>query len=374
MNLASELDVDETHVKRPQRVAILGAGVAGLTCARMLRDHGVDVVVFDKGRAPGGRLASPRSPDLSADLGAQYFTVRDPRFARHVQAWEHEGVVAKWTGRVFAMTADGRELRETSSQERFVGVPKMRAIAARLAEGLDVRVSHRVDAIERTGTEYLLRGTLGDAGVSLRPRDPASREPLVSLGTFDVVLVCLPADQAHGLLEPLSPTLATNVARARLDPCLALAFVPDDDTPMSVPFDGLFVGTDQDRDRKVAWLARDSSKLGREPRETWVVHAAPGWSRQHLRDSKEDLEKQLLDEVGRLLNLPRLVARASLLHRWAYASVPAPLDVGALFDAELNLGVGGDWSAGGRVEGAFLAGLALAGRVLGLPEEARMAR
>jgi renalase len=353
-----------------RRVAIVGAGIAGLTCARNLREHGVNAVIFDKGRAPGGRLSSPRAPELTADLGAQYFTVRDPRLARHVASWEREGIVAKWNGRIFAMTADGQNLRETSAQDRFVGVPKMRAIATKLAEDLDVRISHRVDVIERTGTEYHLRGTLGDSSVSLRPRDPASQEPLVSFGVFDAIIVALPADQARVLLAMPCPALANTVARVRLDPCIALAFVPDEQTPMSVQFDGLFVGTEQDSERMVAWLARDSSKSGRGPRETWVVHAAPGWSRQNLRGPKEELEKQLLAEVARLLNMPRLIAQNSLLHRWAYASVPEPLEVGALFDDELQVGVGGDWSAGGRVEGAFLAGLALARGVLSMAADA----
>jgi predicted NAD/FAD-dependent oxidoreductase len=354
-----------SHSQDARRVAIIGAGITGLTCARTLRDHNVNVVVFDKGRAPGGRLSSPRSPDLSADLGAQYFTARDSRFIRHVLSWMQEGLVARWDGRIFAMTAEGQELHETPSRERFVGVPKMRAIASRLAEGLDVRLSHRVDTLTYTGTEYVLSGIVGDPNVSLRPRDPASYENLVSFGSFDVVLVCLPADQALTLLEPLHAAMAMTVSRARLDPCLALAFIPDEQTPLLVPFDGLFVGTEKDPDRTIAWMARDSSKTGRASQDTWVIHAAPGWSRLHLRDSKENVEQQLLTEVARLLGLRRLAARASLLHRWAYASVPSPLDVGAIFNDELNLGVGGDWSAGGRVEGAFLAGMALAERLFG---------
>lgn len=348
----------------PQRIAIIGAGVTGLTCARALQDNNVEVVVFDKGRAPGGRLASPRAPDLSADLGAQYFTARDPRFLRHVQSWMHDGIIAPWNGRIMAMTADGQNLRETAHRERYVGIPKMRAIAARLAEGLDVRVSHRVDTLERTETGYQVQGILGDSNVALRPRDPASHEPLVSWGTFDVALVCLPADQALVLLENVGSTLATTVSQTRLAPCLALGFTPDPATPLNVPFDGLFVGTDDDSERLISWIARDSSKPGRGSEETWVVHAAPNWSRTHLRDPREDLENQLLAEVARLVGLSRLEARATLLHRWAYASVPSPLDVGALFDPALHLGVAGDWSAGGRVEGAFLAGLALAEQIM----------
>jgi len=52
-------------------------------------------------------------------------------------------------------------------------------------------------------------------------------------------------------------------------------------------------------------------------------------------------------------------------HRWRYAQAAEALDLGCLWDGELGLGVCGDWCQGSRVEGAFLSGMAAAGRVLG---------
>jgi predicted NAD/FAD-dependent oxidoreductase len=148
-----------------------------------------------------------------------------------------------------------------------------------------------------------------------------------------------------------------------------LGFVPEGTALADLPFDGLFVGRDGDEDRAVAWLARNSSKPGRSGNDRWVVHAAPDWSRSHFRDPTEAIEGDLLRELARTLGLPTLHAREATLHRWAAARAVAPLDVEALFDDESKVGLGGDWCAGGRVEGAFLSGIALAGRVLGLPCE-----
>ncbi len=60
------------------KVAVIGAGISGLMCARTLADHGCDVSVFEKSRGVSGRMSTRRVDDsLSFDHGAQYFTARD---------------------------------------------------------------------------------------------------------------------------------------------------------------------------------------------------------------------------------------------------------------------------------------------------------
>jgi photolyase PhrII len=375
-----DLDAYEARVSRPARsvgrVAVIGAGVTGLACARTLADHGVDVVVFDKGRVPGGRLASYRAPDLEADVGASYFTVRDARFRRFVDSWRDEGVVAAWPGRIGSVASDGAAPVETPALERLVGTPSMSAVARHLSRDVNVRTSHRVDAIERRDGRYVLSGTVGAAGVTLGPRGTGTgdtggtggtAEALEAFGAFDVLLVCLPSSQAHPLLRAVLPDLADAVSTTTSEPCVALAFVPADDALANLPFDGLFLGRDGDDARTLSWLARESSKPGRRLANCWVLHAAPAWSAVHLRDPDETLQTDLLQALARRLGIARLEASSAILRRWASARAPSPGGSEPLFDDDARLGVGGDWAFGGRVEGAFLCGVALAGRVLGLP-------
>jgi predicted NAD/FAD-dependent oxidoreductase len=75
------------------KVGIVGAGLAGLIAGRAIAEAGHDVVLWDKGRSPGGRLATRRIGDARLDHGAQFFTVRTDEFARHVAAWEADGIV-----------------------------------------------------------------------------------------------------------------------------------------------------------------------------------------------------------------------------------------------------------------------------------------
>ena len=54
-------------------------------------------------------------------------------------------------------------------------------------------------------------------------------------------------------------------------------------------------------------------------------------------------------------------------HRWRYALAQNPLAQEHLWDGENQLAVCGDWCNSSRIEGAYLSGVAAAGRVAGLP-------
>ena len=83
------------------RVAVVGAGISGLICARTLAENGCDVNVYEKSRGVGGRMSTRRVDDtLSFDHGAQYFTARDGRFKRYVESWIDDGLVQPWHGRI----------------------------------------------------------------------------------------------------------------------------------------------------------------------------------------------------------------------------------------------------------------------------------
>lgn len=142
------------------RVAVIGAGISGLMTARTLRDLGFDVTVFEKSRGLGGRTATRRvDPGLSFDHGAQYFTVRDPHFVRHVEAWVEQKIAAEWTGRI--VTIDGTNVRlKTDQTHRYVGVPGMKAIAHHLGAGLGSawsRESSGFNVSGKAGKSWTLR-------------------------------------------------------------------------------------------------------------------------------------------------------------------------------------------------------------------------
>ena len=127
-----------------KRIAMIGAGISGMTCASRLQANGLEVVVFDKSRGPGGRITTRRRDSGRFDHGAQYFTARDERFLRHVRSWQAQGVVASWpdqnqgNGDQIAVIENGEIKSYSTSEQRFVGTPGMNAIGKHLADGLEL--------------------------------------------------------------------------------------------------------------------------------------------------------------------------------------------------------------------------------------------
>jgi len=322
----------------PLQVAVVGAGMAGLSCATALVRAGHRVSLFDKSRAPSGRMSTRRGEGWQCDHGAQYFTARDPAFRAEVARWEAAGAAAQWHPRLAVLGASASEQgRGGSTVERFVGVPRMTSPAAFLAGGLNVRCGTTISA--------LLPGPWG-----WRLACPEQRAPL---GDFDAVVLALPAPQAAPLLQEAAPALAS-LAGQPMQACWAVMLRFD--TPLDLPFDAAFVN-----DGPLRWLARDSSKPGRGTEETWLLHASALWSEAHLELDGEVVAELLIEAF---MHLGGARPCASAAHRWRYAIASPALDLGCAWEAGAGLGVCGDWLQGGAVEGAWLSGRTLAGKII----------
>ncbi|GAB5347814.1 NAD(P)/FAD-dependent oxidoreductase [Alteriqipengyuania sp. 357] len=307
------------------KIAIIGAGMAGLTCGLRLRDSGHEVSLFDKGRGAGGRMATRRiehdGQTFHFDHGAQYFTARDPDFVQQVEDWSRNGVVDRWSA---------------AGQDVWVGTPGMNAPIRAMADALGVRFVRRVYAVARVDSRWRLAG-----------------EDLPS-GLFDAVVVATPAEQAAPLLEPHSREMGDSAHWVGSAPCWSAMVVfagrvDAPDTLSDVLPDGGTIG----------WAARNSAKPGRDAaQECWTIHASPDWSRTHLEERPADVCAELVDAfVQQVGALPPVIVRDA--HRWRYAMVEKN-DEDALWDTTLRLGACGDWLSGPRVENAFLSGAQLA--------------
>lgn len=317
----------------PLHYAVVGAGIAGLSCARALAEAGVRVTVLDKSRGPAGRMSTRRGEGWACDHGAQYFTARDPRFQAEVARWLEAGVAARWQPRLTVFGADGR--REAVGEAgaalvRHVGTPRMTAPARHLAEGLDLRLQATVNALH----SYEHGWELATAEHGLLP--------------------AVPAPQAVPLLQPLAPELAAIAGAARMQGCWTL--MARFDAPLALDFDAAFVNSGPLR-----WIARDTSKPGRAGMETWTLHASAEWSEAHIEDTPERVASALIAAFRALGGEVPVVWSA---HRWRYAITASAVEEGYVWRAEDRIGLCGDWLHGGRVEGAWLSGHALAHCVL----------
>lgn len=312
------------------RVAIVGAGIAGLSAARALKDRGHGVAVFERSSMPGGRAGTrtiraiemPRAlsgATLAFDHGAQYFTVRDDRFSAIAAEWERDRVIGKWTGRIVSFDGEGWEDVEEGTA-RYVGTPGMGAIAAALAAGIDVTYGRRIESL-----------------------DELIRE-------FDHVIVATPAPQAAVLAESV-PALAAMASRVHMVASWTVAAAFEE--RVAARFDAAFVNGSP-----LGWISRNTSKPKRDWKvDTWVLQATTSWSTAHLEDRSDDVGAFLMEAFEDLIpaGLPR--AFYATVHRWRYATADPPLAIGAIHDEKSRITLCGDWCLGSRIEDAFLSGL-----------------
>ena len=327
----------------PPRIAVVGAGLAGLMCARTLADQGLVVRVFERSRGLGGRCGTRRDGPWAFDHGAQYFTSRDPRLAASMDDWRARGVVARWEGTVIIRERGGARSASTepSATDRWVAVPGMGALAHDLARDLDVQRTTEIAAIVRDAGGW--RVVAQDGGTH---------------GRFDAVLVAIPPAQAHALLAPHAPALAQSAAAAVMRPTWATMLVLP--SRPAVAWDAAFVNDDA----ILSWICRDCSKPGRAPdgAETWVLHATHAWSAARLDADRETIAAAMTTAFAAVVGETVAPIHAAA-HRWGYAAAdPGGLDA-SLFDPSLGLGAAGDWCSSARIEGALVSGMDLAQRV-----------
>jgi predicted NAD/FAD-dependent oxidoreductase len=353
------------HPRRPQpratsaaarTIAVVGAGMAGIACARTLVQAGHNVTVFESAAVPGGRMATEDSPFGSFDSGAQYFTVRDPRMARAIETTV-PGLCRRWSANtVRVLDTQGRVAAAglPPRDAHWVPAQRMDALlqhwAAPLADAGQLHTATHVQAIARD-TLDAQRWQLHTAGA-----DGATGV----VAGFDTVLLAVPAAPAAELLRSArQAALAEAAASSEVAPCwsLMLAFPQASQTGLNSL--GPQWNAARSTHHRIAWLARESSKPGRGSVERWTVQASEAWSREHFDDAPERVCAKLLRAFSEVTGI-RAEPAYAVVRRWRNAKTVKPLGRSHLWDKKASLGACGDWCLGHRVEDAFVSGLELA--------------
>lgn len=314
--------------------AIIGAGMAGLAMADTLSRVGRSVVVFEKSRGLGGRIATRREAGFQFDHGAQYVTARGTDFAGFLREAERAGAASAWAPRING-EGEGLALR----QPRHVGVPGMSGLVAPFAAVCEIRKSVRIVALQGGPGAWQL---LDEAGATHGP--------------FKALALAIPQPQAMALLGHWG-TAFPELAIVQIAPCWAVMAAVDGALDshsdiLSAP------------DHGIAYAGREASKPGRpKAPEAWVIQASPDYSRVHLEADADTVAADLWAGFTHVW-APDAKAVHLRAHRWRYALVERPLGQPYVWDAELGLGLAGDWCIAARVEAAFDSGRGLAEAIL----------
>lgn len=319
-------------MKNIQRVAIIGAGIAGISCARVLRDEGKLVTLFDKSTGPGGRTSHRLFEQWGADHGAQYFTAKEELFKKEVATWIEAGVVEPWLGKIVSINK--KQITDVKNLgQRFVGIPAMNSLAKYLADDIPIMLSHTISKITKTKRGWSL----------------FSKEKGQHPGLFDLIVVTIPPKQAESLLASQYNSLSEIFSNASMLPCWTLIAFFDKGIPLS--FDGAFIA-----DSPFSWIARDNSKPGRSDSETWIAQANYEWSKERVEMSNYQVESELVSEFEKISGQP---CKLYQTHLWRYAKVEHPQKESFHLDANQNIALCGDWFVESTIEGSWKSGYKL---------------
>lgn len=322
---------------------VVGSGMSGLVAARMLKDAGLEVKVIDKGKGPGGRIATRRVANDKYgqgvfDYGAQYFKARDDRFRIFVKDWIRDGIAKEWSSGFYLENGNFKG----DGEFRYIGVDGMRGIAKHLARELEIYQSIRVSKFEFSRGLWSViaepNAVFESSILVLTPPIPQTLELVDSSG------IILPDDSRHSLESII------------YDPCIALLAFCDRET--IIPEPGGIWGSGS----PIRWISDNYRKgVSREARAV-TIHASADFSKTFWDEAESVIFNELFLASRHLIGaeIPDYQ-----IHKWLYSEPINTYPSTFLYlDNPGPLYFGGDAFASPSIEGAFISGYEMAMHII----------
>ena len=297
------------------KTIIIGAGMAGLSAARILTQKGHDITVLDKGRGVGGRMSTRTIENAKADHGAQYFAVKTPEFQALISEFQSENIISEW------------HLAQRENV-RYVGAKGMNTIPKKMAFSLNVLVNEKVVLVEnnRVKTES---GNVYD---------------------FDTLIITIPIPQVidlfHNSKIDFSHQDISILKEIEYVPCIAVMAVLKE--PTDIISGGVIL-----ENQPVAWIA-DNFQKGITETPTVTLHASATYSAERFDDDLQEVAKELLTSVNQCVKAENVISFQT--HRWRFSNATKRFEKPFYQIENKNIYLGGDGFGIGNVEGAFLSG------------------
>ncbi|MEO0449494.1 MAG: FAD-dependent oxidoreductase [Pseudomonadota bacterium] len=319
------------------KIAIIGAGLAGLTLARKLQAHH-SVTVLEKARGPGGRMSTRRAAPYAFDHGAQYFTAQTEAFQHFIEDMKSLDLIAPWPGDIALIGG-----AHVSEKPKYVATPSMNAICKHLAQDVDVQTQTHAETLKRTQESWVIEDKNG-----------------ASYGPFDWVISSAPSVQTAALF-PDRFLYQKTLENVQMSGCFSLML--GFETPLDLPWAALKSGRPP-----VGWMAVNSNKPHRPTSYAILIQSTNAWAEVHLEDDPDTVMQALLNAASEIAGADLAAASHRVLHRWRYAATSQPAGLPFLMDEDQALAACGDWCLGSKVEAAFSSASALADALLSLPK------
>lgn len=314
-----------------EKIAVVGAGMAGLTLSQKLINQGFLVDIFDKGRSVGGRMSSRRSEWGYLDHGVQYFTVTNPLFQKYVA--QNEPIVKPWIGK-FALWQNGKLTATEPENSRYVPTIAMNNLCKNMATGLNIKLQTRILFLEKSQTWTLID------------------ENEQQYSDYDYVILTAPPMQTIDLLAHHS-TITESIRELKMFACYSLMLIPEN--KLDLGFDGI-----EFQHPILGWIALNDSKPLRGEKSGIIIQSNFSWAETNLEQTRDFVGKMLKKAAEESLNIRFNNSLYESIHLWRYAIPRQTNNQGYYLDKYNKIGVCGDWCLNGKVESAFLSGYFLA--------------
>ncbi|BAZ39717.1 FAD dependent oxidoreductase [Calothrix sp. NIES-4101] len=339
-------------------IIVIGAGISGLVCAQQLSQAGYSVLVIEKSRGLGGRVATRRllEGSIVIDHGACYVKPKGEILTRLIELLCDNGVLQVWDGTFLEKSTSLPEnaISIPSTSPAYIAPAGMSSMAKFLAKGLNITLNQRVTGINLTADKHW-HLTLANDG--------SNNSPI----TAKAVVIAIPAPQALELLQPLEREL---LDLTFLEKLRSLEFFPSISVmagyPVtSQPLPQWNAVTIKD-DHMLAWIGLDSSKRLNPTQPVFVVQSSANFAQQHLETQDIQLVgKQILQAAADCTELGWLASPEWIqVHRWRYAFPRNPLTTSFLaVEGDSPLVACGDWCGGNLIPDALNSGIAAAAKI-----------
>lgn len=327
------------------KIAIIGAGLSGLTAAHILKDK-AKVTLFEKSRGVSGRMSTRYADPYRFDHGAQFFSAKTDAFKNFIQPMIDQDIIQRWDARFVEFENNNIVCRRQWDEHypHYVGAPGMNAIAKHLSTDLDIVLNTRILPPKRHNHMWSLMNEEGQ-----------------NLGDFDWVISTAPAAQAIDLL-PETFTYLSQIKNVKMKACFALML--GFEKPLPLEFDAALV-----READISWISVNSSKPNRDEAFCMLINSTNNWAEAHFEDDCEAVLNYLCDQTSEVTGYDMSVADHKAIHGWRYANIDKQDSPSYIIDHDLNIAACGDWYIQGRVESAFTSGYELANELLCLLKE-----
>ncbi len=287
-------------------VLIVGAGISGIVAAQQLKAAGKTVVLVDKGKSLGGRLATRRiGTSGKADHGAQFFTARSAQFKTLVEDWLNHKWIFEWA-RAWPSNSNQKitAIDSANSYPRYAATNGFNQLAKHLATGLDIRLSSQITKVELSKSATWV----------------ASSDDNLIFESKALILTA-PVPQSLALLKAglcdLNSADFKLLQSIQYAPCLCGIFLIEGEVNLLLP------GAIQRPNLQINWIA-DNQLKGISPAEKVItVHVSPEYSRLWWEEDEDTILSHIKQELKAFLK-PNSRVIQTQLKRWRYALVETP--------------------------------------------------